>query len=292
MNRPLLLLLGTGTAYGIYFPIGKLAMAAGVNPALWAALISLGGGLVMLLLSQFEPSRESAPVFRFSLFSGLLSYVVPNFLVFSAIPHIGSGLAAILVAMSPVTTAFLSLLLRVRPPDLLGLAGIAIGLAGAVTIIVARNVDFSARASFWLMLAALIPVFLGLGNVYRSLGWPKGASPTRLAALTNLAAVLPLLAIAWAWAGNLDLSPFTKIPGLVALQVAISSTMFVLLFRLQQAGGPTYLSQLGYVAAIIGAGIGVFYFHDTYPLTVWLGAVLVACGIALTTVAQSRTQRR
>ena len=197
MNRPLLLLLATGTAFGIYFPIGKLAMAAGVNPALWAALISLGAGAVMLLLSIFEPPKNAAPLLRFSVISGFLSYVVPNFLIFAAIPHIGSGLAAILVAMSPVTTALLSLLLQVRPPSQLGLAGIAIGLAGAVIIIAARNADFSAGASLWLMLAALIPVFLGLGNVYRSLGWPEGASPTRLAALTNLAAVLPLLVSAW-----------------------------------------------------------------------------------------------
>ena len=67
--------------------------------------------------------------------------------------------------------------------------------------------------------------------------------------------------------------------------------MFVLLFRLQQAGGPTYLSQLGYVAAIVGVAVGVFMFHETYPASVWAGAGLVAIGIALTTLAQSRAVR-
>ena len=50
MNRPLLLLLGTGAALGLNFPIGKLAMAAGISPALWAAMISAGTGLVMLFI--------------------------------------------------------------------------------------------------------------------------------------------------------------------------------------------------------------------------------------------------
>ena len=45
MNRPLFLLLGTGAALGLNFPIGKMAMAAGVTPALWAAVISAGAGL-------------------------------------------------------------------------------------------------------------------------------------------------------------------------------------------------------------------------------------------------------
>ena len=51
MNRPLLLLIGTGAALGLNFPIGKMAMAAGVNPAIWAAVISLGAGLAMGLLA-------------------------------------------------------------------------------------------------------------------------------------------------------------------------------------------------------------------------------------------------
>ena len=51
MNRPLLLLLGTGAALGLNFPLGKLAMVAGVDAAQWAAMISLGAGLAMLIFS-------------------------------------------------------------------------------------------------------------------------------------------------------------------------------------------------------------------------------------------------
>jgi len=45
MNRPLLLLIATGIPLGLNFPLGKLAIAAGIQPALWAAAISLGAGL-------------------------------------------------------------------------------------------------------------------------------------------------------------------------------------------------------------------------------------------------------
>jgi hypothetical protein len=47
MNRPLVLLLVTGLAFGCNFPLGKLAVAAGVNPALWAAVICLGAGIAV-----------------------------------------------------------------------------------------------------------------------------------------------------------------------------------------------------------------------------------------------------
>ncbi len=177
-NRPLLLLLGTGAALGCNFPLGKLVAAQGINPALWAAVISGGAGLIMLLVSRLaEGPSTAAPVLRFSLVSGFISYVVPNFLTFAAIPHLGSGLVAVMFALSPVVTALLSIVLKVRPPSMLGLAGIGVGLVGAIAIIVARNSGLDAGQSAWLLLAALVPVSLGLGNVYRTLAWPRGAGP-------------------------------------------------------------------------------------------------------------------
>jgi len=109
MNRPLLLLLGTGAALGLNFPLGKMAMGAGINPALWAAIISLGAGLVMLIVSWVaERGRTGgASVTQFAIVSGLISYVAPNLLTFSVILKIGSGLTAIMYALSPVVTALL-----------------------------------------------------------------------------------------------------------------------------------------------------------------------------------------
>ena len=241
-NRPLILLLGTGAALGCNFPLGKLVAAQGINPALWAAVISGGAGLIMLLVSRLaEGPSTAAPVLRFSLVSGFISYVVPNFLTFAAIPHLGSGLVAVMFALSPVVTALLSIVLKVRPPSMLGLAGIGVGLVGAIAIIVARNSGLDGGQSAWLLLAALVPVSLGLGNVYRTLAWPRGAGPIRLAALTNLAAVGPLLALAWALDG-LDLPALLAVPGLVGLQLAgvFAHVSHVLPAA---AGGRAYLSE-------------------------------------------------
>ena len=291
MNRPLLLLLSVGAALGCNFPLGKLASSAGVGPALWAAVISLGAGVVMLAISRLaEGEGGGRPVLGFAITSGFISYVVPNFLTFAAIPHIGSGMAAIMFALSPVVTALLSIVLKVRPPSLLGLLGIGLGLAGALIIIFARNAGISAGPSGWLLLATLIPMALGLGNVYRTMAWPEGVGPMRLAALTNLAAVPPLL-LAAALSGGMDIAPLLAIPGLVVAQLTASSLMFVMFFRLQQAGGPTYLSQIGYIAAAVGVGFGVMLLGETYPPPVWAGVAVVGAGIALSTLAQARATR-
>jgi drug/metabolite transporter (DMT)-like permease len=109
--------------------------------------------------------------------------------------------------------------------------------------------------------------------------------------MTNLAAVPPLLLAALASTGELDLAAFAAVPHLVVLQIAVSSVMFLMFFRLQQLGGPTYLSQIGYVAAAVGVVIGVAYLGESYPVSVWLGAGVIAIGIALSTLAQIRQAR-
>jgi drug/metabolite transporter (DMT)-like permease len=291
MNRPFFLLIGTGAALGLNFPLGKLAMGQGVNPALWAALISFGAGLSLLLITHFTESKAiaSAPVAKFAIVSGFISYVVPNFLTFLVIPKIGSGLAAIMFALSPVATALLSTILRVRPPNALGITGIALGLAGALVIIFSKNTNVGDPNSLWIFYALLIPVFLAVGNVYRTLAWPKGVSPRSLASKTNLAAVPFLLAATFIQTNAIDVNSLATIPILIAAQVTVSTIMFLMFFRLQQIGGPTYLSQIGYVAAAVGVVVGVTVLGESYPLSVWVGSGIVAVGIALSTLGQMRS---
>jgi drug/metabolite transporter (DMT)-like permease len=292
MNNKFLLLIGTGAALGCNFPLGKLALAAGVDPALWAATISLGAGLALLVITTLteRTTLSFAAHWQFSIISGFLSYVVPNGLTFLVMPKIGSGLAAVMFALSPVTTALLSIVFRVQPPKFFGLIGIAFGFLGAIIITLSRNGTFSLSFDQWILMALLIPVFLACGNVYRTWGWPAGASPRQLAACTNLAAVPFLVAFAAAHSGSIDFAPLIQIPGLIAIQLAVSTFMFLLFFRLQQLGGPTYLSQIGYVAAAVGVALGLAVFGETYPSGVWLGIALIAVGIAIATYDQFRHQ--
>ena len=68
--------------------------------------------------------------------------------------------------------------------------------------------------------------------------------------------------------------------------------MYLTFFRLQAVGGPTYLSQIGYVAAAVGVAVGVSLLGERYPPLVWAGIAVVAAGIGLTTLAQARAARR
>lgn len=297
LERPLVLLLATGTALGFNLPLGKLAAQAGINPFLWAALIALVPGLVLSIVALRSGSSVALRrLLPFAVISGLAAYVVPNAIIFLAIPHIGSGLAGLMYALSPVVTAALSLASGVRPPSRGLLLSVALGLAGAVLVIAGRQSLAVPTAANWLLIALVVPLSLAIGNVYRTAYWPPGATPAQLAASSNLLAA-PMLLAAAAWssggsgAGAL-LAPLAAQPWLVLAQCTASTVMFALFFRLQWVGGPTYLSQIGYVAAAVALAVGVAVLGESYPWPVWLGAGLILAGIASTLRSHAGPQTR
>jgi drug/metabolite transporter (DMT)-like permease len=284
-NSPLALLLGTGTLLGLLTPLGKLAFAAGIDPFLWAALISFIPGIALAIAATKE-NWGRADLHVFGAISGVFAYVIPNALLFTAIPHIGSGLAGLMYALSPVFTAALSFAFNIRPPSRGLLVAVALGFVGAVLIVLGRNGLAAPKAPQWLLLSLLVPVSLAIGNVYRTAKWPKDAPPTQVGAASNLLAVIPLLLLS-AWNGGLQATTILEHWQLSVGQWFASLAMLTLFFRLQWVGGPTYLSQIGYVAAALSLAIGTLILGESYPPLVWAGAVFILAGIVSTAFDKS-----
>jgi drug/metabolite transporter (DMT)-like permease len=289
-NNPLFLLIATGICLGLLLPFGRMAHDAGIDPFLWAAMISLVPGICLAMFALTQKRDVTlGGLSGFGIISGLFAYVIPNAMVFLAIPHIGSGLTGLMFALSPVVTAVISIIFKIRPPNRAMLIAVALGFAGAVIIVLARQSLALPSASHWLLLALIVPVSLAIGNVYRTARWPAGATPLQIGAASNLLAAPLLLAASGINAGHIDLGPLSQHAGLALTQWLVSLAMFSLFFRLQWLGGPTYLSQIGYVAAAVSLAIGVGVMGETYPIAVWLGAGLIIAGILTLFLEKRRT---
>lgn len=282
------LLLVTGALLGLTLPFGKLATAAGVEPILWSLVISAGTGSVLLcaLLLRGHLPALTLPKLRYFFVAAAISYALPNLLMFSAIPHLGAGYTGIMLTLSPVITLVLSLMLRVRRPNMLGVAGIVVGFAGALMVALTRGEAGQPAELFWVLLGLLIPLSLACGNIYRSLDWPEAAGPIELAVGSHLAAAAMLAAGMLAMEGDRSFGQLSGVPLLVLAQVTSSSAMFAFFFRLQAVGGPVYLSQIGYVAAAIGLISGTLLLGEHYRALTWIGAGVIVIGVIMTTKAQ------
>lgn len=288
-NSAIGLLLVTGGLLGLTLPFGKLAGEAGVAPAVWALLISLGAGgvlLAALLLRGGRPGLDARKL-RYFAITAAVSYAIPNLLTFTAIPHLGAGYTGIMFTLSPVITLVLSILLGIRRPNALGVAGIAVGFVGALLVAATRGEAGQPASLGWVAVGLAIPVFLAIGNIYRTWDWPEGAGPIELAAGSHLAAAALLFAFILATGEAGSVAGLAGVPLLSALQVASAAGMFAFFFRLQAVGGPVYLSQIGYVGAAVGLFSGVVFLGETYQALTWIGALIVVAGVAMTTKAQS-----
>jgi len=289
-HSPGFLLVAVGILLGVNFPLGKLAMAAGISPIVWSALISAGGALVLggALLVLRLPIRTDWNHLRYFGVVAIVSYAFPNVLVYSLIPKVGSGYVAIFFTLSPMFTVALSLLARLRRPSVLELCGVAVGFAGAMLVASARGQAGQSVDWLWAIVGLLVPLSLAAGNVYRTLDWPRDANLLWLAVGSNAisAACLIVLSVI---TGDAQTAPLLlAVPGLVVAQIAASALMFALFFRLQAVGGPVTLSQIGTVAAAVGVIIGTVSLGERYALIVWSGVGLIAIGISLTLYARLR----
>ena len=86
-------------------------------------------------------------------------------------------------------------------------------------------------------------------------------------------------------------SPFLELCPLAAygsqFQVGASLVTgigYAFFFRLQQVGGPVYLSQISYVNTGVGVIFAVAAFHEALPFAAWIAIPLIFAGIALVTL--------
>jgi drug/metabolite transporter (DMT)-like permease len=288
-NSAIGLLIVTGTLLGLMLPFGKVAGEAGVPPVVWAMLVSAGAAAVLLITMRARNERLGldARRLRFYVISAAVSYAIPNLVVFSAMPHLGAGYMGIMYTLSPMFTLILSVIFRVRKPNLLGMLGILIGFIGAVLVATTRGEAGTPASLTWVGIGLTLPVLLACGNVYRTWDWPEGAGPTELAVGSHLASGLMLLGLAAVTGQLAGIALLDEVPGLALAQVASAAGMFVCYFRLQAVSGPVYLSQISYVAAAIAIISGTLLLGESYAYLTWIGTAIIFVGVVMTTKAQA-----
>ncbi|RED51604.1 DMT family transporter [Aestuariispira insulae] len=290
IGSPSVLLLVTGTLIGFNFPLGKIAGEAAVSPFLWAMLLSVGASALLLPFLFFKGhlNLPRGRLIRYIVFSALISFVLPNVLLFAVIPHVGAGYAGLMFALSPVFTLTMAAMFRMRTPNHIGLLGIALGLIGAAVVSITRGAAPEAPPLVWLLAALAVPFSLACGNIYRSLDWPEGALPDVLAFWSHAFAVVLFVGLLFFLEGEIPVTQLETVPWAALAQMIGAGLTFPVFFRLQQRGGPVLLSQIGYVAAAVGLGAGTILMGESYSLTTWIGAAVIGVGIAVTILAQRK----
>ena len=282
---PFACLLTGGALTGISTNLAKYAGDIGLTPLsfLFWSITSAAFILSIVALVRHEPPPFSKRSFEYYFIAALVSVAGSNLLLFSAIPHVGAGFVALTISLPPLLTYLGALALRIETFNVIRATGVATALVGAGVLAVHK---FSApdASIFWILIALCGPVLLAIGNIYRTLRWPDKASPSALAPGMLIAAALLLGLFSMMSDFSIEIPRKGLLPvGLIAVQSCVFAGQFLLLFLLQKTGGPVLLSLLGSVGAIVGVPVAIFLQGEQPPEGLFLGATLIAIGVALVT---------
>ncbi|MCK7614758.1 DMT family transporter [Roseibium sediminicola] len=294
-QKPPVLLLVVGSFLAVSTVIAKAAPLAGWHPLALLQWAIFGGAIGLFAINRaFAGSRRvdtaqggagRGRLIGYLVMSGLL-FIAPNMIAVMAAPEVGAGFVSLSFAFPLVLTYAFAVLLRIERFQLLRVTGVLFGLTGGLLLAVS-GADLSVEASWWSLVALLIPVFLATGNIFRTYYWPEGAKPVDLALGMMATGFLALAAFNAAMGISMVPQSWTPMAtGLIAAQIAIFAVQYGLYFRLQQTAGPVYLSQIGSVAAVVGLGLGYAVFGEV-PNAAKLAAVAsVGAGIVLVSLGR------
>lgn len=188
---PLVCLLVGGALFGISTNLAKYAGEISLTPLAFL-FWSISGAAIILFASallRHELPPLNARSFEYYFVAALVSVSGSNLIIFSAVPHVGAGFVALIITLSPLLTYLGALALGVERFQIIRAFGVAAALAGA-GVLAARKFSTSDASVFWILIALCGPILLAIGNIYRTLRWPKGASPNALAPGMLIAAVI------------------------------------------------------------------------------------------------------
>lgn len=275
------LLLGTGITLGLGAPIAKAAALHGVHALAFALWPTLAAGLLLGALGWLRQGRPAdAPrLLRFGAVAGLFGHALPMSALFWLSAHAGAGFASLSLALPPVFTLLVALLIGLERPALRRSVAVGLGLSGALLMLAGRGGSFQATPAV-LSLALAIPASIGAANVYRSRRMPPGASGEWMSSSTLLASSA-ILAVAGLAVGGV--APPTSAPAIawLGLQAAVLTVGYLFYFALQRRAEPLTFSFIGYVMMLTGAAIGTAAFGERLPWTVWPAAGLVLGALLL-----------
>lgn len=282
---PFICLLVGGALIGISTNLAKYAGEVGVTPLAFL-FWSITGAAVILWVIAFirqELPPLSARSFEYYFVAALISVAGSNLLLFSAIPHVGAGFVALIISLPPLLTYLGALTLRMERFSIIRALGVAAALMGA-GVLALRKFTAPDASIFWIVIALCGPVLLAIGNIYRTLRWPDKASPSALAPGMLMAAALLLLIFSALPNFSVTVPIKEWLPlGVITIQAGVFAGQFLLLFVLQKTGGPVLLSLLGSVGAVVGVPVAIFLQGESPPAGLFLGASLIAIGVALVT---------
>lgn len=282
---PLALLFMIGALWGFFFVLLKTGLTAGVSPMGYLFWFTLGTGSCLYVVGTAvgrRPRLRRAHL-GYLLRLALIRFTLANIIFYAVQARLPVGLMAVIMSFVPIFTYAVSLIARVERLAWARTAGMALGLAGVLLIVVPQSSLPDRSLIPWVALGFATPLLHGLGYVYLSERTrPRDIDSLALSSFTLITAAVLTLPVALAFGQFQWIAPpFGIGEQALLLHIAMATVNFYAIFELIRISGPTYMSQSNFLSAGFGVMFGLVLFGERHSLYVWAAIALVLAGVAL-----------
>ena len=283
---PWAFLLIMGTAWGLSFSLGKIAVENGAKPVGVAQFQVMFAGIVLLFITVIR--RKSILDIKgklgFIFCVAMLGAAIPSVLFYYAAPHVPAGVLSITVALIPLMTYGFSVPLKLETFSILRVMGLVFGVIAIGLIALPENSLPDPAALPWILIACISALCYAVENIILGFKSALTVGPMRLAMGMNLMAAVTLLPVTILTDSFFSPSfPLQTVDYAViglGLITVVAYTMFVLSVALF---GSVFSSQVGYIVTLTGVFWGMFIFGESPSVWIWLSLCAMIIGLALVT---------
>jgi drug/metabolite transporter (DMT)-like permease len=259
------------------------------------SLITLRAGLASLILLPFVCNRTAirqlTQHWRGILVVGLTNTAIPFCLFSYSLLHIGAGYASVMNATAPMFGALIGWLWLKQRLSGLAVLGLLIGFMGVSVLSTAQAAAFDTLSVLPTLATLVATALYGYAGCFTK-QYLSDVKPMAFAAGSLFAATICLVPLnIWFMPDTL---PSAKSWGdAIALGVLCTALAYLMYFRLIASVGPSNALTVAYLIPAFGIMWGIILLNETFTPLMWLGVILVICGVLLVTgVVKSLADKR
>ena len=290
----LLFVVALGAVRGGVPGVSKVVIVSGIDPILYAASISLFGGLLLISVNRVlgwnTPLKKE--FMRFSLIGGFVGITIPHIIFFNGIKSVDVGIASAMISGVPIIIYVLSLIFKLEIFTIWRFTGVVFGLMG-VSLIAGAEITEEAliTASFVGIALILLSTFFYASNVvYISLYLPKNLSRMQAAAWMMIFGSLPIWLYILISRDLSMISRATQNPAFIflLLHCFVSGLAYYLSFYIISNYGAVIYSLAAYLMVAFGIFVGVITFGESYTTFDMVGIGLIILGVVVVTMKHNQ----
>lgn len=289
----LLLVVIFGFGWPTIYALNQVAAEEGIPIFAYVFWQCFGAGII--LLAVIVARRKRPPLglkyLKIYFITGLLANAIPLTAIAYATRHVPVGVLTLELTLEPAFTYLFALMLLLEKFHWVRFAGLAVGMAGLMLIVVPEASLPSPHMVPWVILGLAAPIGWALLSAWIARARPPEVDSLYLACASVLPAalfLLPAMALSgeWWWVeAPLDRGDFAVFGAAFA-----NALLWFLAFECIRLAGPVVYSTWAYVGTPVGIGFGMWFFGESHSAWIWGALVLLFIGLFLVnkTTAKAR----